>query len=447
MNQSNTTPQFLLTTFGCQMNQADAQRLRGILAKLGYQETTDENEAQLILFNTCCVRQHAEQRLISRIQSLNSLKKKKPDLLIGVSGCLAQNKQEKLIDILPLVDLVFGPNDIEQLPLLLQKAKNETTLGEFVNKGAFDGEEADGIILSRPFSAMVNIIRGCTNFCSYCIVPYVRGPEISRPIDELVAFITDLSRKGVKEITLLGQNVNVYGKDLGLNEGFALLLEKIENIDGIEWVRFMTSHPRDFSLEAIKRISALKKVCEQFHLPVQAGSDIVLKEMRRGYTRQKYLELVDNVRKYIPEVSISTDIICGFPSETEEEFQKTLSIVEQVRYESAFMYYYSPREGTKAAELEQIPENIRKERLSRLIELQNKIGLEESQKTIGKTFQVLVEGISSKNENRLIGKTRTGRAIDFEGPKDLIGRFVMVKVTQARIWTVSGEMVEGVTQV
>jgi tRNA-2-methylthio-N6-dimethylallyladenosine synthase len=350
-SMKNSHRKFMLTTFGCQMNQADAQRLRGILASIGYTETETEEEADLILFNTCCVRQHAEQRLIGRIQSLVNLKRTNSGLLIGVAGCMAQNMKSELLELLPLVDLVFGPNDIEKLPILLEKAAHEKTLGDFTGKGAFDGETADGIVLTRPFSAMVNIIRGCTNYCSYCIVPYVRGPEISRPVSELKSYIIELARRGVKEITLLGQNVNAYGKDLGMKEGFAELLEEIETIDGIHWVRFMTSHPRDFSAAAIERISRLGKVCEQYHLPVQAGSDRILTMMKRGYTRAHYLDLVAKVRSCVPDVSLSTDIICGFPGETEEEFGETLALIRQVRYESAFMYYYSPREGTAAASI------------------------------------------------------------------------------------------------
>lgn len=425
------------------MNQADAQRIHGILASLGYTETDNEKEAGLILFNTCCVRQHAEQRLISRVQGLAGLKKQNPNLLIGIAGCMAQNHQGEMLDLLPLVDLVFGPNDIEQLPLLLQRARNERTLGGFANKGAFDGESADGVILDRPFSAMVNIIRGCTNFCSYCIVPYVRGPEVSRPISELIDFIKDLSQKGVTEITLLGQNVNAYGRDLGMQEGFATLLEEVEKIEGIRWVRFMTSHPRDFSFEAIERIAALGKVCEQYHLPVQAGSNRVLKAMKRGYTREKYLDLIAHVRKNIKNVSLSTDIICGFPGESEEDFKQTMSLVKNVRYESAFMYYYSPRQGTEAAELgNQIPEKDRKERLARLIELQNNIALEESQKQLHREVEVLVDSISSKRETHVAGKTRSGRVVDFPGDKSLIGRYVRVKIDKARIWTLSGQLLD-----
>ena len=433
----------MLTTFGCQMNQADAQRIRGLLTRLGYTETEEESEADLILFNTCCVRQHAEQRLIGRIQSLINTKKRNADLIIGVAGCMAQNMQGELLEALPLVDLVFGPNDIEDLPLLLQRAASEKTTGNFAPRGAFDGESADGIVLHRPFSAMVNIIRGCTNFCSYCIVPYVRGPEVSRPLDELTSFIKELADRGVKEITLLGQNVNAYGKDLGMNEGFATLLEHIEQIDGIRWVRFMTSHPRDFSLETVKRMAALTKVCEQYHLPVQAGSNRILHEMKRGYTRERYLELVGNVRSHIPGVSLSTDIICGFPGETDAEFRETLELIREVRYETAFMYYYSPREGTAAATMiNQIDEETRKGRLAELIAAQNTIGLEESKKLVGQTFEVLVESEAARNEGHLVGKTRTGRSIDFPGDKTLIGDFVRVTVEKARNWTLSGKLID-----
>ena len=438
----NTTKKFTLNTFGCQMNQADAQRIRGILIPMGYVETENEEEADLILFNTCSVRQHAEERLFGRIRSLNTLKRNKPELMIGVSGCMAQNHKEKLFKELPILDLVFGPNDINQLPMLLEEATTRKAKGNFNGKGTFEGETADGIILTRPFSAMVNIIRGCTNFCAYCIVPYVRGPEISRPLDDLLAYIRDLAAKGVKEIMLLGQNVNVYGKDLGMKEGFATLLEEIEKIDGIKWVRFLTSHPRDFTEEAIKRISKLTKVCEQYHLPFQAGNNRVLEVMRRGYTRERYLDLIRQVRENIPGVSLSTDIICGFPGETEEEFQDTINLVKQVRYESAYMYYYSPRPGTKAAAMEeQLSDEVKKGRLARLIEVQNAISNEESQKQVGKVFEVLVESVASHGTNHLMGKTRTGRPVDFEGDKSLIGSFVNVRIDAARNYTLSGTLV------
>lgn len=429
----------MLTTFGCQMNQADAQRLRGLLETLGYVETSEEKNADLILFNTCSVRQHAEQRLIGRIQGLINIKKGNPDLIIGVSGCMAQNMQGELLKLLPLVDLVFGPNDIEQLPLLLQRAANERTMGNFAGKGAFDGESADGIVLFRPFSAMVNIIRGCTNFCSYCIVPSVRGPEISRPVAELKNYITDLANRGVKEITVLGQNVNAYGKDIGMNEGFATLLEEIEQIEGIKWVRFMTSHPRDFSEETVKRIAKLSKVCEQYHLPVQAGSNRILSAMKRGYTRERYLELIKQVRKYVPGVGLSTDIICGFPGETEAEFNETLDLVREVRYESAFMYHYSPRPGTAAASMpDQHDEETKRARLAQLIEVQNEIGLAKSMQLVGQTFEVLVESAAARNKGHLVGKTRTGRSVDFPGSDELIGSFVNVTIKKARTWTLSG---------
>ncbi|HAE39132.1 MAG TPA: tRNA (N6-isopentenyl adenosine(37)-C2)-methylthiotransferase MiaB [Candidatus Riflebacteria bacterium] len=437
MNKSYS--RFMLTTFGCQMNQADSQRLRGLLNAIGYTETEKEDDADLILFNTCCVRQHAEQRLIGRIQSLINHKRRNADLIIGVSGCMAQNMQAGLLELLPLVDLVFGPNDIEELPLLLQRAAIGKTLGSFVGKGAFDGDSADGIILDRPFSAMVNIIRGCTNFCSYCIVPYVRGPEISRPLTELKEYISDLAARGVSEITLLGQNVNAYGRDIGLSEGFAQLLEMIEEIDGIKWVRFMTSHPRDFSTVAIKRIAQLRKVCEQYHLPVQSGSNHVLELMKRGYTREKYLALVDAVREQVSNACLSTDIICGFPGESEKDFIDTLDLVEKVRYESAFMYFYSPRDGTEAAKMpDQLSEEEKKGRLARLIKVQNRISLEESQKLIGHYYDVLVESKAARDENHLVGKMRSGRSVNFPGEHSLIGKYVSVRIEKARNWTLSG---------
>jgi tRNA-2-methylthio-N6-dimethylallyladenosine synthase len=425
------------------MNQADAQRMRGILSDLDYIETSSEAKADLIIFNTCSVRDHAEQRLAGRIRSLSALKRKKPGLIIAVAGCMAQNLKAKMLDMLPMVDVVLGPNDIEQLPELLKKVKTGKALGKFLSKGAFDGETADGVVVTRPFSAMVNIVRGCTNFCSYCIVPYVRGPEVSRPMDELLGFITELVQKGAKEITLLGQNVNVYGRDLGMHEGFATLLEEVEKIDGLHWVRFLTSHPKDFTLEAIERISKLKKVCEQYHLPFQAGSNRILEQMRRGYTREKYLQLVENVRRLIPDASLSTDIICGFPGETEAEFQETLELVRQVRYDSAYMYYYSPRPGTKAAVMpDQLEDEVKKARLAKLIELQNQIGKEESAKLVGQTFEVLVESLSSRSDQRVTGKTRGGRVVDFEGSSELIGSFVKVRIEAARNFTLSGTRVE-----
>ncbi|HEY9070406.1 MAG TPA: tRNA (N6-isopentenyl adenosine(37)-C2)-methylthiotransferase MiaB [Candidatus Ozemobacteraceae bacterium] len=432
---------FFLTTFGCQMNQADAQRIRGMLTSLGYAETAAEADADLILYNTCCVREHAEQRLVSRIQSLQSLKRSRPHLLIGIAGCVAQAKQDRLFDLLPHVDLVFGPNDIPTLPLLLQQAHQQRATGAFAAIGSFDGEHVDGILLERPFSALVNIIRGCTNFCSYCIVPHVRGPEVSRPLPELLAFIRDLAAKGVVEITLLGQNVNAYGKDLGMQEGFATLLEEVEQIPGIRWVRFLTSHPRDFTRDALLRMSRLTKLCEQFHLPAQAGSDRILALMNRGYTRQRYLDLVRDVRELIPGACITTDLICGFPTETESEFEETLSLVREARYESAYTYYYSPREGTPAATMPGLlPEEERKARLARLIEVQNAIAEEESSRQVGRTFELLVESESSRTPGHLLGKTRTGRVVDFAGTPDLIGRFVTVRIDRARLWTMSGTL-------
>jgi tRNA-2-methylthio-N6-dimethylallyladenosine synthase len=434
-------PRFCLITFGCQMNQADAQRMRGLLSGLGYAETTTEDDADLVLFNTCCVRQHAEQRLFSRVQGLQALKRRRPHLVIAIAGCVAQEHQSGLLTTLPMADLVFGPNDIEQLPVLLQQARQERTAGAFVPRGAFTGDEADGIVLERPFAALVNIIRGCTNFCSYCIVPTVRGPEVSRPLAEIVSFCRDLAAKGVQEITVLGQNVNAYGKDIGVTDGFPRLLEALQDIDGVRWIRFITSHPRDFDPETVKRLARLSKVCEQFHLPVQAGSNRILAAMRRGYTRERFFALVDLIRAEIPGVCLTTDLICGFPGETDAEFEETIDLVRRVRFESAYMYYFSPRPGTDAATMPgQLPEAVRKGRLARLIEVQNDIALTESQRLIGQRFEVLVEARSTRSPGHLVGKTRTGRAVDFAGNPDLIGRFVGVTIERARAWTLSGTL-------
>lgn len=422
------------------MNIADSQRLRGILFDLGYSETIDESQAELVLFNTCCVREHAEERLIGRVRGLAGIKRQRPEFLIGVGGCLAQKEKEHLGEILPMVDIIFGPNDIPNLPKLLAEAgSKKKVFGEFVEVGTFSGEEADGIILSKPFSAYVNIIRGCTNFCSYCIVPFVRGPEISRPLPDIKRFVTELVEKGVTEITLLGQNVNAYGKDLGMIDGFPTLLEELERIPELRRIRFLTSHPRDFSVSAIRRIPALKKVCEHFHLPLQAGADRILNLMNRGYSREKYLELVSLVRQEIPGACITTDLICGFPSETESEFEETIDLVRSVRFESAFTYYYSPRSGTKAAEMSgMLPLEVRKKRLSTLIELQNEISLQESLKCVGKTEEVLAEEVSNRDARHLYGKTRSGRIVDFKAKKELLGSYLQVKIERARNWTLSG---------
>ena len=475
MKSGNPKKKYLLTSFGCQMNLADSQRIKAILSAENYEETCSEEDADLILFNTCCVREHAEDRLISRVQTLKPLKKKKPGLIVAVGGCLAQKEKENLPKLLPIVDLAFGPNDIPRLPALLENRGGAGTIfGPFLTQGGFSGEEADGIILERPFMAYVNIIRGCTNFCSYCIVPHVRGPEVSRPLPEIARFVSDLALKGVTEIMVLGQNVNAYGRDIGLDDGsthlgsppgggsthlgsppgggsthlgsppgggFPLLLEKLNSINGIRRIRFLTSHPRDFRIAAIERISRLDKVCEAFHLPLQSGSDRILKMMNRGYTNEEYSRLVQTIRAIIPKASLTTDIICGFPSETEVDFAGTLEMVRKIRFESAFMYYFSPRSGTKAAEMAGLlPEDIRKERLARLIRIQNEIAIEESKKLVGQTLEVLVESEATRVPGHLIGKTRTGRVVDFKGTSNLVGSYVSVEIERARNWTLSGKL-------
>jgi tRNA-2-methylthio-N6-dimethylallyladenosine synthase len=425
------------------MNLADGQRVKGILESSGYSETDDQEEADLILFLTCCVREHAEERLFGRVASLRNLKERNPDLIIGLGGCLVQEHRTKLFTDFPFVDILFGPNDIEDIPgIISELPRSKKNTGNFKTTGNFLGEHPDGVVLHRSFSAFVNIIRGCTNNCTYCIVPKVRGPEVSRAPEEIISFVKGLVQKGVTEITLLGQNVIAYGRDIGIREGFAHLVEKLNDIENLKWIRFLTSHPRDFSKETIERLSHLEKVCEAFHLPFQAGSNRVLKAMNRGYTRENYFELIDTVKRFFPVSTVTTDVICGFPSETEDEFDQTLDLIRQVRFDSAFMYFYSPRSGTPAESMKgNLPEDVRKERLTRLIDLQNRISMEISASCKGKTFEVLVEGDSRQAKGQLIGKCRGGRSIDFDGTSDLIGSYVKVRVDRSRLWTLSGSIV------
>ncbi len=440
-----TPKTFHLTTFGCQMNQADSQRLRGLLGSLGYTEIDAPETADFVVFNTCCVREHAEERLRSRVQALKKAKKANPHMVIAIAGCIAQKDRDQVLERLPLVDLVFGPNDLETLPeLLVRVGQGGPVTGAFAPVGQFSGDQADGIVLERPHAAFVNIVRGCTNWCTYCIVPAVRGPEVSRPLDEIERFVRDLVGRGVCEVTLLGQNVNVYGRDIGQPDGLVQLFSRLSTIDRLLRLRFLTSHPRDFDHDTVARLFAIPKVMPQLHLPVQSGSDRVLTLMNRGYSRAHYVSLVAAVRRACPEVTLSTDIICGFPSETEAEFAETLSLVDEIGFDAAFMYYYSPRPGTRAVGLPgQLDESVRKERLARLIERQNAIALTRAQRLIGTTERVLVERTAARAPGHVLGSTPGGRIIDFAGEPALIGTQVPVRITAARAGTLSGERVAG----
>lgn len=429
--------------WGCQMNEHDAEILAGLLDQLGYKKTDDPAQANLIVLYTCCVREKAEQKVFGRLGVLKKYKLTNPDVMLAVGGCMTQQPGmgEKIRTRAPYVDLVFGTHNIHRLPQLLQEAKDSgVTLVEVWDQ---EQEIVENLPMHRSnnIKAYITVTYGCNNFCSYCIVPYVRGRERSRLPEEILKELEELAQQGFKEVMFLGQNVNSYGKDLKINMDFADLLEKADKVDGIQRIRYMTSHPRDFTEKLIKTIANSSKICEHFHLPIQAGSNRILKLMRRGYTKESYLELIAKVREYVPQTTITTDIIVGFPGETEEDFAETLDVVEKVKFDQAFTFIYSPRKGTPAAQMpEQVPEKIKKERFQRLLELQNKISLELNQKMVGKVEEVLIEGTSKTDETKLSGRTRGNKIVILEGDRNLIGQIVPVKITEAQTWYLFGEI-------
>ncbi len=435
---------FYLKTMGCQMNDHDSEVITGILSSLGYQATETVNDADLILYNTCCVRENPERKVYGHIEAFRRLKEQNPELVIGICGCMPQQKQElqKMLKKLPHVDLIFGTHNIHRLPELLERTAGGERIVEVWDEAQY-GEGQDSrddlpVQRSNNLKAYVNVIYGCTNFCTYCIVPYVRGKEHSREPEAIRNDVQGLVSEGYKEITLLGQNVNAYGKDLSKTKSFSDLLEDLNVIEGLERIRFTTSHPRDMGPDLIQALAQLDRVCEHLHLPVQAGSTNLLKRMNRGYTREYYLNLVDQVRKAVPGISLTTDLIVGFPGETDEDFKETLSLVEQVGFDSAFTFIYSPREGTPAAKFSnQIPEEIKKERIYQLIELQNSISDAHMKLLIGSTQELLVEGRSKEG---LIGRTRTNRQVYFSGSADLVGSLVSVEITEAGTWSLQGRI-------
>ena len=435
-----------IITYGCQMNEHDSERLGGQLRELGYEYTEDYKQADIIILNTCCVRENAELKVYGKVGELKSLKRDNPNLIVGIAGCMMQQEDvvEELRKKYRHVDLIFGTHNIHQLGDMIKQVKEKR---ERIIEVWEEGRE---IIPELPserkssFQAWVSIILGCNNFCTYCIVPYVRGRERSRPVDSIVGEVEKLVADGVIEITLLGQNVNSYGKDFDQDIDFADLLNELEKVEGLERIRYMTSHPRDFSDKLIETIKSNKKVCEHFHLPVQSGSARILKEMNRGYTQKEYLELTSKIREAVPGASITTDFIVGFPGETDEDFEESLKVVKEVEFDSAYTFKYSPRSGTPAAELEeQVPEEEKQRRLKDLMNLLSKTGLKQNSKYEGKTVEVLVEGESKKNEDRLQGRTRTNKLVIFDKTKeDLTGKLVNVKINKAQSWNLYGELVE-----
>ncbi len=438
---------YCILTYGCQMNVHESEKLAGILEDKGYISTQDKNNADIIVFNTCAIRESAEQKIMGNIGELKPLKKLKPNLIIAVCGCMSQQNGYALMlkEKFPFIDIIFGTHNIAEfgklLDLKLNGQKRVIKIDEVENISDRDNMPK---IRTSGVNAWINIMYGCNNFCSYCIVPYVRGREISRPKDEILKEIKQVLKMGFKQITLLGQNVNSYGNDNPDKFGtFAQLLKEIDAIDGKFWIKFMTSHPKDLSKEVIDVIANSNKICHYLHLPIQSGSNRILKLMNRNYTKESYLSLISYAKQNIKDVQFSSDVIVGFPTETEEDFQETIDVVKNVGYEQLFTFIYSKRKGTVAEKLDgQIPLNIKKERLKRLIEIEQQEATKISKSFIGKTIEVLVEDVYPKKDGFLLGTTFNGKTLSFRGDKNLIGNFVKVNVTSAKLTTLSGEFVE-----
>ncbi|MFQ8892969.1 MAG: tRNA (N6-isopentenyl adenosine(37)-C2)-methylthiotransferase MiaB, partial [Clostridium sp.] len=427
----------------CQMNEEDSEKMSGMLKSMGYEKTENRDEASIIIFNTCCVRENAENRVYGNLGELKKVKKKNPNLVIGICGCMMQQEgmADKILKTFPYVDIIFGTHNAYKFPEYLNRVKTEgVQVKEILDK---ETKIVEGIPIDRESSikAFVTIMYGCNNFCTYCVVPYVRGRERSRKSEDILNEIKDLVSKGYKEVTLLGQNVNSYGKGLEEDINFAKLLRKVNEIEGLERIRFMSSHPKDLTEEVIMAVKECDKVCEQIHLPVQSGSDTMLKVMNRHYTREKYLSLINKIKEEIPECSITTDIIVGFPGESEEDIQNTIDLVKEVKYDSAFTFIYSRRNHTPADKMEnQIPEDIKHERFNRLVEAVNENVIKGNKFYEGKTVEVLVEGTSKNDETKLMGRTRNGRLVNFSGDTSLIGKLINVKIYRAQPFSLLGEI-------
>jgi len=424
---------YYIETFGCQMNVRDSETAAGLLETLGFSRSADKENASLILFNTCCVRDHAEKRVFGNIGALKEYKDENPNLIIGVFGCMMQQEEvaEKLYKRFPFVDIVFGTNLLSRLPAFVESAESGSrTLA--VDDNNIQIEDDLPSIRTGKINAFVNINYGCDNFCTYCIVPYVRGRERSREMQAVAEEARTLVKEGYSEITLLGQNVNSYGKDLA-DASFAKLLSLVSEIEGLERIRFMTSHPKDLTDEMIDAMAKHPNVCHHVHLPMQSGSNEILKQMNRKYTRERYLEIVDKLHAAMPDVELTTDIIVGFPGETEEDFLQTLDMVERVGFASAFTFKYSPRKGTKAASMEeQVPDVTKRERLQRLNVLQEQKSRENNEKYVGKTGIVHVEDCDTRNAPVCYGKFSNFKMVYFPGTPEQIEQYVPVTITNVR---------------
>lgn len=435
---------YCVVTYGCQMNLHESEKISGILSGMGMSAVNEPENADVVVFNTCCIRDTAERRALGNIGKMKELKKKNKNLLIVVTGCMTQQNgfADNMKERYQYVDVILGTHNISdlenQIRIRLEKKKRVAAVLD--TDGYIDDETTPVTRTSFP-NAWVNINYGCNNFCTYCIVPYVRGRERSRDMKSIISECEKLINDGYKEITLLGQNVNSYGNDVpDENVNFANLLREVAKIDGKFRIRFMTSHPKDLTEDVVKAIRDNDKICNNIHLPIQAGSNSVLKNMNRRYTREHYLGLIDMIRRYLPDCGITTDIMVGFPYETEEDFSDTMDIVEKVRFSTAFTFIYSVRKGTKAAEMPQIPYEIKQNRIKRLIARQNEITEEISKDYVGNVYEILVEGMQEKKNGYVVGRTESGRLVSAKGDESMIGEFKNVKITAVKNAQLLGEI-------
>ena len=432
-----------VVTYGCQQNENDSEKLKGMLDAMGYTLIEDREKADVIIFNTCAVRENAELKLKGNVGALKYLKAKNRKVLIGVCGCMVQQEKAAagLSQKFHHIDMVFGTHSLYKFPEILYTAMTKNRVLDVMDS---DGMIAEDIPVLRDdkYRAWVSIMYGCNNFCSYCVVPYVRGRERSRKHEDILKEVQQLADEGYKEITLLGQNVNSYGNDDENEYNFAQLLREVCKIDGIERVRFATSHPKDISDELIETMAQLDKVCPQLHLPFQAGSNKVLKDMNRGYTKEQYLKKIDKIKSKIPGISLSSDIIVGFPTETNEDFEETINVVKYVEFDSLFTFIYSRRDKTRAALMDSVlsDEEIQKN-FDRLLETQNEISKKINESYVGKIVEVLVEGVSKNNPNALQGRTPENKIVNFSGDVNLIGKIIKLKITEAKTWSLNGEII------
>ena len=428
-----------VTTFGCQMNEHDSERMKGMLESLGYVEAADREDADLILFNTCSIREAADTKFVAHLGAAKRLKGERPDRIVGVGGCWAQSVKEEVFERFPFVDVAFGPGQVHKLAEFLT-SDSLTAQGFFEFEG-FAGDLPEK--RAREFQGWLQISVGCNMVCSYCIVPSTRGREVSRPLGDLVADVERMASEGVTEVTLLGQNVNAYGRDLNRrghpSATFAELLAAVDAVEGIERIRYTSPHPQDMKDDVVRAHAELPALCEHVHLPLQSGSSRVLKAMRRTYSRERYLDRVASIREHVPDCAITTDIIVGFPGETEEDFEQTLSLAEEVGYDGAFTFLFSPRRGTEAATLpDQVPHPVKVERMERLVEVVQRRANERAQRFVGRTLDVLVEGPSRTDPSKLRGRSRHNKTVNFTGLA-APGEIVAVEIHSATSTTLAGE--------